>query len=506
MEIISVGLYIYFAQYVIVCFVLRFCIVIGAYLELLRGFWYMDAFSVTVNHEELIVTLKASGKLPGTVTSQPELSLLLKENNVFKGIDKAEINRAFTELAELKEQKEYIIARGKAPKNGTDGRLEFHVNVSGKAEYTGGGSENNSVQLDYKNAVSVESVVEGDRLVTVIHPTLGEDGYNLSGKALAAKNGKEVAIVLSEGVEFDAAGTEVIATSHGRPVFSHGILAVRSIYDVPGDVCYETGNIKFNGHVHIAGNVQDEFSVDAYSVEILGVVGSAVIKSKGDLIIRGGVNGRGKASVVCGGNAEIKYVNAATLEVKGDLVVQKEIVNAEVRCNGKINSKKIIGGEVGGLKGIEAVQIGSEVGTPTLILPGNNYEVERIENAMSVLSVQIGEALKPIKNNLGDREFFKKLDADKRNSVIQIYTYFKRLKSAYLRLIRGKELIQNSDKFTPLKEVIVRNRLYQDVCIRTSYCSKTYMVEVGGPVKIVEDINNASMKNILCQESDGSEE
>ena len=466
----------------------------------------MDAFNVTVNHEEMIVTLKASGKLPGTVTSQQELTVLLKENNVFKGIDREEITRAFNELGGLTDPKEYIIARGKSPKNGVDGRLEFHVNVSGKAEYIGGELDNNTQRLDYKDAVSVESVVEGTRLVTIVHPTLGEEGYNLSGKVLAAKNGREVAIVLSEGVEFDASGTEVIATSHGRPIFSHGIFSVRSVYDVPGDVCYETGNIKFNGHVHISGNVQDEFTVDAYSLEILGVVGSAVVKSKGDLLIKGGVNGRGKSTISCGGNAEIKYINSALLEVKGDLVVRKEIVNSHVRCNGKVTSKKIIGGEVCGLKGIEAVLIGSEVGTPTTIFAGHNYEIERIENAMSVLSAQIEATLKPIKNKLGDREFFKKLDSEKRDSVIQLYSYFKRLKNAYLRLIRGKELIQNNENSAPIKEVVVQKRLFQDVIIRTDYCSKTYMVEVGGPVKIVEDINSASMKNVTYQESENSEE
>lgn len=464
----------------------------------------MDAFSVTVDHEEMIVTLKAGGKLPGTVTSQRELSVLLKENNVFKGIDKDEIKRAFEELKDLTEERKYIIARGKAPVNGTDGRLEFHVNVSGKAEYTGIDAAGDSARVDYKNAVSVESVVEGTHLLTVVHPTLGVDGYNLSGKALAARNGKEVAIVLSEGTEFNADGTKVIATSHGRPVLSHGIFAVRSVYDVPGDVCYETGNISFNGHVHIAGNVQDEFVVEAYSIDISGVVGSSVIKSRGDLSIKGGVNGRGKSTVICGGNAEVKYINAASLEIKGDLFVKKEIVNSEVRCNGKITSKKIIGGEVYGLKGIEAVQIGSEVGTPTLIVPGHNYEIERIETAMSVLSAQIEAALKPIRNSIGDREFFKKLDNEKKEAVIQAYAYFKRLKNAYLRLISGKERIQGDDKFAPVKEVIVHKRLFQDVNIRTTYCSKKYMVEVGGPVKIIEDINNASMKNISYQQSEES--
>lgn len=462
----------------------------------------MDAFSVTVDHEEMVVTLQASLKLPGTITTQNELNELLKENNVFKGIDTAEINKAFKELKDLKESKTYIAARGKPPINGVDGKLDFHVNVSGKAEYVG---VDDNGEVDYKNAVSVESVVEGAQLITIIHPTPGVDGYNLSGKVIAAKNGKEVNVILSEGAEFNADRTKVIATSHGRPVLSHGIFSVRSVYDVSGDVCFETGNIYFNGHVNVFGNVQDEFVIEAESIEINGVVGNAKIKSKGDLVVRGGVNGKGKSEIICGGNAEIKYINAANVEVKKDLIVKKEIVNAEVRCNGKVVSKKIIGGSVSGLKGIEAMQIGSEVGTPTLLKPGLNYEVERIEAAMSVLSSQIESAIKPIKNSIGDRDFFKKLSTEKQEVVIKACGYFKKIKNAYIRLLDAKDSIMNNETFEPVKEVVLLSRLYQDVQIKTALCSKRFMKEVGGPVRVIEDVNKATMKNAPYQES-GDEE
>ena len=463
----------------------------------------MDAFSVTVDHEEMVVTLQASPKLPGTITTSNELKELLKENNVFKGIDTAEINKAFQELKDLKDGKKYIVAQGKPPINGVDGKLEFHVNVSGKAEYVGVEA---SGAVDYKNAVSVESVVEGTPLVTIIPPKLGVDGYNLSGKVIAAKNGKEVNIILSEGAEFNADRTEVIATSHGRPVLSHGIFSVRSVYDVSGDVCFETGNIHFNGHVNVFGNVQDEFIIEADSIEINGVVGNSKVKSKGDLIVRGGINGKGRSEIICGGNAEIKYINAANVEVKNNLIVKKEIVNSEIKCNGNVTSKKIIGGSVSGLKGIEAMQIGSEVGTPTLLKPGLNYEVERIEEAMSVLSSQIETALKPIKNSIGDRVFFKKLDSEKKEVVIKSCEYFKKIKKAYIRLLDAKERILSSERFEPIKEVVVLSRLYQDVHIKTSLCSKRFMKEVGGPARIVEDFNNATMKIAPYQESDDEED
>lgn len=466
----------------------------------------MDAFLIKVDHEAMVVTLKASPALPDSIKTPEQLAVILKENNVFQGIDKVAIQSAFEELPKLKEEKTFVIARGKEPVNGKNGKLEFYVNVSGRAQYVGAGNDTKLGGVDYKKAVVVESVVEGAHLITVVPPTLGEDGFSLTGKTIVAKNGKEVNIVLSEGTEFNKDRTKVIATNHGRPVLSHGIFSVRSVYEVQGDVCFETGNIEFDGHVYISGNVQDEFSIEAESIEIVGSVGSADIKCKGALFIKGGVNGRGKANIVCGADATIKYINSAKLEVKGNLFVNKEIVNSEIRCNGKVDTKKIIGGDVAALKGIEAFQLGSEVGTPTIIKPGMNYEVERIENAMSVLSAQIEAALKPIKNNLGDHDYYKKLDDSKKEEVIKRYTYFKRIKSGYLRLLQGKEKILADERFEPIKEVVVQKRLYQDVQIQTTYCAKRYMVELSGPAKIIEDIDNASMKSVSYNLSSNNEE
>ncbi len=466
----------------------------------------MDAFKVVVDHEDMIVTLQAGIKLPGTISTARQLNVILEENNVFKGVDSAEIERAFQELPSLTTEKVYVIARGEPPQNGKNGRLEFHVNVSGKPVYNLEADPRDSGRIDYKSAVSVESVVVGTHLLTIIPPTLGKDGYNLSGKVLNAKNGKEVSIVLSEGTEFNSDRTKVYATSHGRPIFSHGFLSVRSVYDVPGDVCYETGNIYFDGHVKIMGSVQDEFSVEANSIEIKGIVGSADIKAKKDLVILGGVNGRGKANIVCGADANIKYINAATVEVKGNLVVNKEIVNATIRCNGKVSSKKIIGGEVMALKGLDAVQIGSDVGTPTFIRPGINYELERIENAIKVLSKQIDAVIKPVKNNLGERDFFCKLSAEKQAELLKAYTYFKRIKKGYLQLLKGKNRIQNDEAYDPVKEVIIYGRLFHDVQVRTNYCSKRFIKGLTGPIKLIEDINSASMKDVPLSQNDLGEE
>ena len=107
---------------------------------------------------------------------------------------------------------------------------------------------------------------------------------------------------------------------------------------------------------------------------------------------------------------------------------------------------------------------------------------------MAVLSTQIESALKPIKNSIGDRIFFKKLSTEKQEVVIKACGYFKKIKNAYIRLLDAKDSILNNEKFEPVKEVVLLSRLYQDVQIKTALCSKRFMKEVGGPVRIVEDV------------------
>ena len=465
----------------------------------------MDAFAVNIDHENMVVTITASSALPGTVKTSAQLNLMLRDNNVFKGIDKDEIAKAFSELAELKKKKKYIVARGKEPVQGKDGSLHFHVNVSGKTEYKGEEVAGSNDGIDYRNATVIQTVKKGDLILTITKPTMGDDGYTLTGKVLNARTGKMPALRLGDSVLLNKEGTKVYAGCAGQPVFSHRVLSVSSVYDVLGDVCYETGNIFFNGHVNISGGVLDDFTVEANSIEIRGAVGAATVKCKGDLVILGGINGHAKATIVCGGNADIKYINAADVEVKKDLRVQKEIINSVIKANGSVSAAKVVGGHIMGLKGLDIRVAGAEIGTPTILEPGVNYEVRRIENAMRVLSRQIEGLLKPFKPYVGDRDYFVKAEKDKKELITARFEYFKKIKTAYLKLLKGRELFQKNEKYAPVNEVSIFKKLYHDVSIKTALCSKQYLKEVSGPIRFVEDISTGSIKTKSYKDLDESE-
>ncbi len=62
---------------------------------------------------------------------------------------------------------------------------------------------------------------------------------------------------------------------------------------IQGDVGVETGNINFTGKVIVSGNVMSGYEIISNEdIEINGIVECATLKSKGDITIRQGVQGK----------------------------------------------------------------------------------------------------------------------------------------------------------------------------------------------------------------------
>ena len=180
-------------------------------------------------------------------------------------------------------------------------------------------------------------------------------------------------------------------------------------------------------------------------LEVKGYIGNSFIKTEKDLIIYGGVNGKNSESmnsgcIECGGNLLTKYLNDSNIEAAGDVTVRKEIVNSAVKSFGKVKSATcIIGGTTTALKGVEADIIGSELGTPTIIEAGVNYRAKHFDEALANLSWQIDSLLTPIKNYLGDDDYFKRITTRNQERFILEYNNFLSIREGYLQLLAKKD-------------------------------------------------------------------
>ncbi len=450
-------------------------------------------FELQVDHDELEARLLAVNVNAESIITRQALTERLRAENVHAGIDEAMIEEAFARLIELEEPGAvFVIARGTHPRHGKNGDIQFKVDVSGRASYRA--SEADDDTIDFREATTVTSVAPGEVVAELIPPTKGEPGVQLSGKTIAARDGKPASIRLGEGIELTPDGLYCKSTQQGRPVYSAGVLSVSPIYEVSGDVDFNTGNIKFDGHVVVSGNVQDDFAIEANSIEIRGVIGAAKIVCKGDLRAAGGINGRDKVDIRVDGIAHCKYINQAEITVLGDLVVNREIVNSRVWCRGKVKAEKIIGGRCVALAGIEAKYLGSEMGVNTVLEPGRNFEILRLDEKMARVAERIEPLLRPIEPFFGDRKRFKALPDDKKNDFHAAYKTFTSLKEIYLELSAARTKLLSSSEFNAVRQVVAFKQVHADIFVRTDLCMRQFKKPITGPVALVEDVDASTIR------------
>ena len=180
------------------------------------------------------------------------------------------------------------------------------------------------------------------------------------------------------GENTEVRGSELVATSPGRPVVRGSRIDVLPVFAVEGDLDYSVGNIDFAGDVTVRGDVMPGFSIHATgSVTVYGMTEHATIHAGGDLILQGVVglieaddHGDGmehEAEIVVGGNLTAQYLHNIAVEVAGEAIVNREMVNCQIVADRvELPSKgRIVGGVTAAKLEIECGTLGSNNGVST---------------------------------------------------------------------------------------------------------------------------------------------
>ena len=224
---------------------------------------------------------------------------------------------------------EMIIANGKKTIETVDDRLDIQYNVATKSK-----NQNNDGAIDYKDIGFVEGVEKG-QVLAVLHPgKRGEDGIDIMGKTIIAKNIKKILLGVGEGCEIVDECT-VVATSKGRPSSRGNTFFVYKNYEVNGDVELKTGNIEFVGDIIVSGSVHEGMKVVAgNSILVKNNVSEAEITASGDVVVRGNViNSR-----IAAGKEDI-----STLEYLTELKSMKNDLTKLISCVKQLKEMNHIG-------------------------------------------------------------------------------------------------------------------------------------------------------------------
>lgn len=296
---------------------------------------------------------------------------------------------------------EDVVARGTEPTHGTDGYVEWMLDKLKKkqSEKEAAKTKPEPESGEAKDAVSFYEqsiytvVTTGDVLGQLHQPKIGQDGRDVTGKNLAAREGKPLEFKHDESIMVGK-GNKILAQADGVLDLSGKTACISDTITVDEYVDFSTGNIDFTGNILIRKGVRDCFTVQAgEDVEVQGLIEAANIIAGKDLRAMGGFAGREQATAKVGGNLIAKYLDAVTSHVRGDLIVDREIINCNTNVLGSIQSPRgaIIGGETQVAGTLEIGELGAEGLPLTKIYIGKVSHLDPLIHELNELTDQLVE-------------------------------------------------------------------------------------------------------------------
>jgi uncharacterized protein (DUF342 family) len=357
-----------------------------------------------------------------------EIEEVLASRGVQVGIDRSAIEGA---LSERQYNTRVLCAVATEPVPGVD--AEVYVNFRTRFETEPKEIDHDKVdfrELGCFATVSKDGVVARKRLATP-----GEPGITVTGRPIPAKPGRDILVGAGRNTHLSYDGMHVIADIDGHPVLKGKTFSVESVWEVPGDVDFSSGNIHFAGSVHITGNVISGFAVTATeNVEIDGFVEGSTIEAGGNVVIKGGVQGRGTANIKAGGSVAMLFVEHARVEAGKDIVVG-EVLHANLSAREKVLVNLGKGQACGGTLragSLLAVRVlGSELGVPTKVVVGYDPEAKKRLESLKKEKSGLEESLAKTEGGIATLEECKREG-----------TFTSRREELYARLTAAREQLQ----------------------------------------------------------------
>lgn len=333
-------------------------------MPLRRAYHYeeREIMILTISNDRMSVTARFMA--PSDKGDKMDMAEILGDL-VHRGI-KAGVKREAIEsfLNNREYCKDYVLAEGKPATRGEDARIEYYFNTDLSMKPT----ENEDGSVDFRNLNNICPVEEGELLARLYKEKPGTAGYNVFGERLRPADVKRLRLQHGPNVSLNEDKTELYSMVNGHVALSHGQVCVSNVYDVE-DVGNATGNIDYDGTVNIKGNVNSGFKVYAKGdIVVGGVVEGAELEAEGEIILKRGIQGGGRAQVKAKGNIVAKFIEGATVSSEGYIRTESILLsNVSAKGEVEVSGRKgfVTGGTVRSLSMITVKTVGSETGGST---------------------------------------------------------------------------------------------------------------------------------------------
>lgn len=202
----------------------------------------------------------------------------------------------------------------------------------------------------------------------------------------------------------------IVAAANGYVFYHDGLISVKKLLNVRGNVGFHTGNILFVGDLAVHGDVLTNFAIQARNVLVKGHIESAKVKAVEDLVCLSGVKGANTSAVddapvkvadvdasvpstllEASGNIRLPFCEHVQIRAKGNVIIDGSCLHSTLYVGGNLVVKgRLQGGAVYANKLVYVEgQLGSGYDTSTKVLMGydpfNFLATQKLESQIAYL-------------------------------------------------------------------------------------------------------------------------
>uniref|UniRef100_A0A7V4JQU2 DUF342 domain-containing protein n=1 Tax=Thermodesulfobacterium geofontis TaxID=1295609 RepID=A0A7V4JQU2_9BACT len=464
---------------------------------------FIDEFVIKVSPDDMYLYLEVDPKNPIIINSLREkwekISAQLKENKIIGVLEDPDFVDNML-----------IVAKGIAPKNPIPERIEFFEKflplLKKDKDLEAKCREVSKEEAeDLRDLCQSIICVKSEDAIGIWYPSIpGTPGANIWGDPVDPPPlSEKPPFTLGKNLYIDEKDSLIKTKESGVVVIEKDLIEIYPEYTLKGDVDFSTGNVYFTGKkLIVQGDIKFGFKVICEGdLELQGGTENKVyIDVKGSFVCQGIIRGE-ETQVKVKGNAQIKTVEFAIIEIEGNLTITNYLLFSKCIVYGNIiatSGKGIIyGGEIKCSGNIEAKILGNDSHTPTKIFAGYNPElIEPYKKALKE-EMKIKEVLERLEQGikLGKKlKKYGKLSEQKEKILSKLE---EEAEKCYNALEKLKEEISNLKKLIAeykSRTIRVLDKVYAGVTLGITDVTYTLNENKSGPFKFYLEADKPNFK------------
>lgn len=343
-----------------------------------------------INHGESAVARFYPASTKGRKLTRDDIISDLKFYGVVHGI-REDVIDAFLKNPEY--CRDYVMAVATPPVQGKDAHIEyfFDINTTAKPKLNEDGS------VDFHHLGNIKPVEVGEKLAVLTPADRGKPGISVTGAALPQNKVNNRVLRFGRNITISEDKCTLYSQVAGHVTLVDDLVMVSDVYDVPANVDASTGDIEYNGTVNVTGNVNTGYVIKAEGdIIVNGVVEGATLIAGGNIVLKRGMQGMSRGVLEAEGNVTAKFIENSRVRCSGTLMCDA-VLHSDVECNGEVSvlgRKGLInGGHMRSYSNISATQLGSMMGTSTVVEIMSDIEQMKLLNDLEEKLKETKEAL-----------------------------------------------------------------------------------------------------------------